>query len=338
MAGARAISRVRRPVGSGFGEGEGQGLFLPGAEEGEGGLAIGAGGFDGEGEVSRFGEGGAGSLGDDVAGFQARGFGKAAGGDGVDQQALGAGAKGFGDLAVYRAGGEAEGREGRQGFVDKAGDDAVEFRRRDGVGDADEHPAAVGDLGVHAEKAAFGVDQRAAGGAGVHGGVVLQHQHGDGDVGLAGEGGDAAFGQGEFDAEGGAEGEDFVAKLRSVGGELQALRGGGKGDDGHVAHGVAGDDEGGDVGAVAVDQADVLGGADDMGVGDGDAAIGPDEGGPEEAVLGVVGAHGEDLVHRVVEGRGAGGAEECRQRQDQKRGQRLDDERSLPLFCFRLHS
>ena len=61
----------------------------------------------------------------------------------------------------------------------------------------------------------------------VHRGVVLQHQHGNGDVGLAGEGRYAALGQGEFDAEGRAEGEDFVAELGSVGGELEAYGGGG---------------------------------------------------------------------------------------------------------------
>ncbi len=166
---------------------------------------------------------------------------------------------------------------------------------------------------------------------------MLQHEHRDGDVGLAREGGDAALGQGELDAQRRAEREDFVAEVRRFGSEGQALGGGGKGDDGDIADRVTGDDKGGQVGAVAVDQPDFFGLAHDMGVGHGHAAVGPDEGGTEEAVLGIGGADGEDLVHRGVKRRGAGRAEDGDQRQDQKRCQRLDKgQRSVPLW-FGLH-
>ena len=59
---------------------------------------------------------------------------------------LGFGAKRLGDLAVDGAGGEAEGGERGKSFVDEAGDDALKFGGGDGVSDADEHAAAVGDL------------------------------------------------------------------------------------------------------------------------------------------------------------------------------------------------
>lgn len=137
----------------------------------------------------------------------------------------------------------------------------------------------------------------------------------------------------------GAKGEDYVAELGGLFGELQAPGGVGKGEDRHVADGVAGDDKGSEVKPMAIDQANLLGVADDMGVGHGDLAVGPDEGGTQEAVLGVAGADGEDHVHRRVEGRGAGGLDQGDRRQDQKRGQRLDEvERSLPPLPVGLHS
>ena len=56
------------------------------------------------------------------------------------------------DLAVDRTGLQAQRGEGRQGFLDQPGHDPRQIGRRDRIGDAHEHPAAIGDLAVHAHQ------------------------------------------------------------------------------------------------------------------------------------------------------------------------------------------
>ena len=109
--------------------------------------------------------------------------------------------------------------------------------------------AALGeDEGVDANEVAFGVDEGSAAVAGVDGGVGLDVDHGVIGANLTGDGADDAHGDGVFEAEGAAEGEDDLALADFVGvaeGEGREFRAGDF-EDGDVGFAVESDDLGGD--------------------------------------------------------------------------------------------
>lgn len=108
-----------------------------------------------------------------------------------------------------------------------------------GISDADEHAAAVGDLGVDADQRASAVIRRAFGGAGVEGGGVLDHPDRGGRVGLTAHSRDTACDDSALYVERGAEGPDSGTALR-CGDQAAPPRF--HRDRCHIAAGVGGDD------------------------------------------------------------------------------------------------
>lgn len=244
-------------VAGAFEDGDAFFEFLAGAEDFEGdglaGLAVDvdadlAGVFDGfavEGE-------------DNVFGFEAGGSGGTVSGDVCEDGTPIAG--------KFERLGEG-GRDGLGNDANLAAPDPAEFADlfvdgADDVGGGGETDAFVAaalgeDEGVNANEAAFGVDKRSATIAWVDGGVRLNVDHGVIGPDLAGDGADDAHGDGVFEAEGAAEGEDDLALAHFFGvseskdGEL------GSGDfkDGDIGFAVESDDFGGDEFAGGLEEA-----------------------------------------------------------------------------------
>ena len=330
--------------------------FLTGAEDFEGdglaGLAVDinadlAGVFDGF-TVERE---------DDVFGFETGCRGGSIGGDVRNDGAPIAG--------KFHGIGE-EGRDGLGDDADLAAPDPAELADLfvDGADDVGRGgkahafvAAALGeDEGVNTDEAAFGVDEGSAAVAGIDGGVGLDVDHGVIGSDLAGDGADDAHGDGVFEAEGAAEGEDDLALAELVGiaeGEGGEL-GTGDFEDGDIGFAIKADDFGGDEFAGGLQEAvagggifrrlgkedlDAPGSADDVGVRedvagrvDDDAAaaatggaeeVGGAIGGGAEAAGDDLNNSGVDLIDEIFElaaqtAQSEGGLAEERQRQGQE--------------------
>src|SRR4051794_35051668 len=225
--------------------------------------------------------------GDQVTGAQARGLGGAAG-DLADQRAVVAGLLGGGDA--------------EPGALDLAMRLQLRHDVLDGIArerEADARVAVravVGDLRVDADDLALGVQERAAGVAGVDRGVRLQgagDREAVGGLDVAVERGDDALGDRPLQAERAADGDGGLAwdDLAGVGdGErLEAARdlAGIDLEHGEVGRGVGADDVGGDRRAVLAEPDDDAAGAfDDMVVGHDRAVGGDDEAGAGGLALG----------------------------------------------------
>lgn len=225
--------------------------------------------------------------------------------------------------------------------VDKLVDDVGDDVGGDGEAEAFTAAGLGEDEGIDADDAAFGVDEGAAGVAGVDGGVGLDVDHRVVGFELARGGGNDAEGHGVIEAEGAAKGHDDLALFDSVG--IGEGEGGEVGfvdfEQGEVgfeveadeggADDAAGGAEGGGAGAggvweVGEGDLDALGAHDDVGVGDdvtagvdddagaGALLAGGDAGFFGFAVFGLAVADGDDFDDGGVDaaGQGAeGGAE-----------------------------
>jgi len=159
----------------------------------------------------------------------------------------------------------------------------------DGDGETDAGPGAGGgvDGGVDADESSGGIEERAAGVAGVNGGIDLDDVF-DEASGFAGDGaverGDDAGGESFVEAEGVADGEDGLSDLEVVAG-ADGKRGefDGEGDvdleDGEVVVCGEADEFGGVAGSVIKSDLRGGGGLNDVEVGDDVALLVPDEAG-----------------------------------------------------------
>src|SRR5215472_13816317 len=254
--------------------------------------------------------------GDDVAGLEAGFIGGAAGLNGLDEHAV------LEVIDTVDRAGEALLELDADGAADDlvAGADEVVVDGDDGIGGHCETDALVAgrlgvDRGIDADDFAVHVEQRAAGVAGVDGGVgldeVLELAAGAGLDGAV-LGGDDSGGDGLREGEGAADGFDVVAHLRHV--AVAQLDGGQGGigvdlDDGEVGGLVDADDarRAAEVLGVGVGgelDVDLVGLVDDVVVGD-DVALGvDDETGAEglaDLVIAVIALVGDLAAEEAVE-------------------------------------
>ncbi len=146
---------------------------------------------------------------------------------------------------------------------------------RDGEADADRTAAAAIDSRVDADQLATHVDQRAAGIAGIDGGIGLDEEAGIGNADMAaGKRGNDAAGGGLADAERVADGQHQVADLERVGiadGDDRKRLVGGDLEHGEVERLVLEQNLAGEFAPVRGRDLDLVGVLDDMEIGDDDA-------------------------------------------------------------------
>jgi hypothetical protein len=284
-------------------EGQCQRQILGAATHAKGCHTVGLRGLDGKGEIAGVRQRLAVDGQNDVARQQAGCRRKPAAGRGIDQQPGRRHAQRRGHLAVDGSRRQPELGQRCQRLVDQALHDAVQIRGRYGIGNADEHPAAIRDLAVHAQKPALGIDQRPAGRARVHRSIMLHHLQRHRDFDLPGRGRDPSLGKCELDPEGGPQRIDLVAKPgrdrrgRKAPAGLTILARG-KRDHRHIPRLIPGDHRSDDGLAVPVDQDHLLGVPHHMGVGDGHhRLVAPKEGRAEKALLGIVRPHHQHGIH-----------------------------------------